>query len=93
VSLLAEVARPWAPFAVGFALGLVGVGYMFLDALYLRPPSLQNPWEYEGTVETYVARFRHYNWRYSVIVGGLFVVGAVVWLAWFILSLAAGVSA
>jgi len=91
MSILVDTARPWGPFAVGFGLGVLGVVYGFVHALYLRPPNLQHAWEYDGIIETYVARWRFYDWRYSVLVGGPFVVGAVVWLVWFVLSLIAGV--
>lgn len=90
MSVLSEAARPWGPFAVGFAIGVGFVGYLLADALYLRPPALPHLWEYDGVVETYVARYRHYNWRHSVLVGLPFVCGAVTWILWFVLSLAAG---
>lgn len=88
--MMETVSRPWAPFLVGVAVGVAVTAYMFVRAIHLRPPSLQNAWEHEGTVETYVARFRHYNWRWSVVVGGPVALGAVVWILWFLLTLAAG---
>ena len=85
------VPRVWAPFAIGFALGVGVVGFLFYDALVRRPPSLQQPWEHEGLIETYIARWKHYDWRYSVFVATPIVMGTVTWGIWFVLSLAAGV--
>lgn len=91
MSVLAATARPWGPFVVGFTVGVALNVYAVIHAVYLRPPSLQQPWEYDDGLETYIARWRHDDWRYSVFAAIPFVLGVVVWLVWFILSIAAGV--
>jgi len=90
--LLETAARPLAPFIFGFFVGVGFIGYTLYDFLVARPPQLQHPWEHDGVIETYIARWNHYDWQYSVLIGAPFVVGMVTWVLWFVLSLIAGVS-
>jgi hypothetical protein len=92
IGVLAASTRPWGPFLVGVVIGSGISVYGVLHAIHFRPPSLQQPWEYETTVETYVARYRHYDWRYSVLLGTPVVAGVLTWLVWLLLSLSAGVT-
>mgnify|MGYP006289734613 FL=1 len=89
--VLTMAARPWAPFVVGFAVGLGISLWALYDGSWKMRHNVQNPWEYDSEYAKAWASFKRMNWRWSVLLGGPFVLGFALWLVWLILTLAAGV--
>jgi hypothetical protein len=91
MSLLTEAARPWAPFGLGFIVG-VGISLWALyDASWRMRHNAGPKWKYDTEYHRAWANLKRMNLRWSVILGGPFILGVAVWLVWFVLSLAAGV--
>lgn len=93
MSLLTEVARPWAPFALGFVIGLGISLWALFDASWRMRHNAGPTWEYDSEYHRAYANLKRMNLRWSVLLGTPFVLGVVLWLVWLILSIVAGVSA
>jgi len=91
MSLLTEAARPWGPFALGFAIGVGLSLYGLYDGTWKMRHSIQNPWDYDSEYAKAWASFKRTDWNWGVLLGGPFVLGVVVWLVWVVLSVVAGV--
>lgn len=93
MSVLAAAARPWAPFALGFAIGVGLSLYGLYDGTWKMRHSIGNPWDYDSEYEKAWASFKRTDWNWGVLLAAPFVLGVVVWVVWLILSIAAGVGA
>lgn len=91
IDVLTAFSRPWAPFAVGFAIGTGVSLWALYDGSWRMRHSLPNPWDHDSEYEKAYAAFKRTDWRWSVILGSPFVLGVIVWVVWFLLTLAAGI--